>query len=110
MVFMARMKRGAKTQAVREYISENPDANPKAFVTGLAAKGIKVKLGLANSVKYSKRSKGRKGRIPAVHAAARKTSGGTVTFDHLIEVKRLADSLGGAEHVRAALDMLEQLR
>jgi len=108
---MAKMKRGAKTQAVRDYISENPDANPKAIVAGLkATKGIRIKLGLANSVKYSKRSKGRKGRTLAPHAAARKTNSAAVTIDQLIEVKRFADSLGGLAAVRQAIEMLEQLR
>ena len=107
---MAKMKRGVKTQAVRDYISANPDANPKAIVAGLKQKGITVKLGLANSVKYSKRSRVRKGRAPAPHAAARRSSSAVVTVDQLIEVKRLADSLGGIGAVRQAIDMLEQLR
>src|SRR5436190_3181849 len=107
---MARMKRGAKTQAVRDYISANPDANPKAIVAGLKAQGLTVKLGLANSVKYSKRSKVRKGRTRAMHTAARRTSSSAVTIEQLIEVKRFADSFGGADQVRQALDTLEQLR
>ena len=107
---MARMKRGAKTQAVRDYISANPDAKPKAIVAGLKAQGLTVKLGLANSVKYSKRSKVRKGRTRAMHTAARRTSSSAVTIEQLIEVKRFADSFGGADQVRQALDTLEQLR
>ena len=107
---MAKLNRGVKTQAVRDYISANPDANPKAIVEGLKEKGITVKLGLANSVKYNKRSKTRKRRAPALHTAARKTNSTGVTIDQLIEVKRFADSLGGTENVRQALDMLEQLR
>ena len=107
---MARMKRGARTQAVRDYIAENPDANPKAIVAGLKEKGITVKLGLANSVKYSKRSKRRKGRAPSPHAAARRTQSGVMTAEQLIEVKRFADSLGGTDQLRKTLDVLEQLR
>jgi hypothetical protein len=107
---MARMKRGAKTQAVRDYIAENPDANPKAIVAGLKEKGVTVKLGLANSVKYSKRSKGRKRSAPAPHAAARRIKTGRVTVAQLIEVKRFAESVGGMEELRRAIDLLEQLR
>jgi hypothetical protein len=33
-----------------------------------------------------------------------------LTINQLLEVKVFADSLGGADHVRHALDMLEKLR
>ena len=104
------MKRGAKTQAIRDYIAENPDANPKAIVAGLQVRGITVKLGLANNVKYSKRSKTQKRRAPIVHAAARMTTSPAMTFEQLVAVKKLADSLGGADNLRAALDALAQLQ
>jgi hypothetical protein len=106
---MARLKRGEKTKAVREFLAANPTASPKEIVTGLAATGMKIKLGLANSLKYGKRKPGRR-RAPTVAAAARRSSNGAVTVDQLVEVKRLADSLGGIEHVRAALETLESLR
>jgi hypothetical protein len=113
MIDMARMKRGAKTQAVREYITANPDANPKAIVDGLKAQGITIKIGLANSVKYSKRGKSRtfrRGRRPAMQTAARRTFSTAMTVDQLVEVKRLADSLGGIGAIRQALEVLEQLQ
>lgn len=42
--------------------------------------------------------------------AAARTSNGALTVDQLVEVKRLADSIGGIEHVRTALEMLDMLR
>jgi hypothetical protein len=80
-------------------------------VAGLAATGLKIKPGLANSLKYGKRKPGRR-KAPTVASAARRarTSNGTVTVDQLIDVKRLADSLGGIEHVRTALETLEKLQ
>ena len=45
-----------------------------------------------------------------MQAAARRSSNGAVTVEQLIEVKKLADSLGGSEQLRSALDALEQLR
>ncbi len=48
---MARLKRGEETRAVREYFTANPTATPKEIVAGLAATGMKIKLGLANSLK-----------------------------------------------------------
>jgi hypothetical protein len=104
------MKRGAKSQAVRDYLSENPQASPKEVVEGLKAKGVKIKVTLVNSIKYKKPSKAARRRAPKVRMAARRSSRNGVTVEQLLEVKRLADSLGGSEHVRQALEALEQLR
>jgi hypothetical protein len=108
---MAKLKRGEKTKAVRDYIAANPTATPKEIVAGLATTGMKIKLGLANSLKYSKKKRGRR-RSSTVASAARRapTAKGAVTIERLLDVKRLADSLGGAEQVRRALETLEQLQ
>jgi hypothetical protein len=104
------MKRGAKSQAVRDYLSENPTASPKEVVEGLKAKGVKVKVTLVNSIKYKKPSKAGRRRTPSVRMAARRSSRSGVTVEQLLEVKRLADSLGGPEQVRQVLETLEQLQ
>lgn len=90
----------------------NPTASPKAVVEGLQAQGVKVKITLVNSIKYKKPAKkGGRRRAPTMQAAARRTStNGSVSFEQLVEVKKLADSLGGAEQVRQALDALQQLQ
>ena len=106
----ARMKRGEKTQAVRDYLAEHPEANRKAVVEGLKAKGIKVKITLVSSLMYKQASKPSRRRAPSVQAAARKTATTGVSIEQLLEVKRFADSFGGADQVRQALDTLEQLR
>jgi hypothetical protein len=109
---MARLKRGAKTQAVRDYLDAHPDASPKEIVEGLKAQGMKVKITLVNGIKYNKRSKPgrRKRRSLVAYAAARRTSLRGVTIEQLLEVKRIADALGGADQLRQALDTLEQFR
>ncbi len=107
---MARLKRGAKTQAIRDYVAANPDQGPKDIVAGLKAQGMTVKPGLVSAVKYGKKGRKRSAGRPSVRAAARRSSNGSVTVEQLIEVKKLADSLGGADHVRSALDALDQLR
>jgi len=107
---MARMKRGAKSQLVRDYIAENPQARPQDIVEGLRSKGFKIKLTLVRGIKYKKPSKPGKRRGPSVRAAARRSSGANLTVEQLIELKRLTDELGGAEQLRRALETLEQLR
>jgi hypothetical protein len=68
-----------------------------------------VKANLVGAIKYGK-PRGKRSR-PSVHVAARRTArNGTITVEQLLEVKKLADSIGGVEQVRSALDTLEQLR
>lgn len=106
---MARMKRGAKSQAIREYITSNPAEGPAAIVAGLKAKGITVKPGLVSAVKYGK-PRGKRSRRPVLRIAARRTTrNGSITVEQLLEVKKLADSIGGAEQVRSALDALDMI-
>ena len=68
---MARLKRGAKTQAIRDYVAANPAQGPKDIVAGLKAKGMTVKPGLVSAVKYGKKNRKRSARRPSVRAAAR---------------------------------------
>ena len=107
---MARMKRGARSQAVRDFLAENPQASPKAVVDGLKAKGIKVKVTLVNSIKYKKPTKPGQRRRSMRRVAARRTRSAGVTIEQLLEVKRFAESIGGADQVREALDTLGQLQ
>ena len=103
------MKRGKKTQIIREYLASHPTEGPAAVVAGLKAQGITVKPGLVSAIKYGK-TRGTKGR-PSVRIAARRTSrNGSITVEQLLEVKKLADSVGGSEQVRSALDALDQIR
>ena len=44
-----------RSQAIRDYLAKNPNANPKAIRAALKAKGIAVSESLASAVKYSKK-------------------------------------------------------
>jgi hypothetical protein len=101
------------SELIRPFIARHPAAMPKAIELGLKQQGVNVSLGLISNVKYGSRKKSGKRRslrTPATRIAARKTPSRSVTVEQLLEVKRVADSLGGVVHVRAALDTLEQLR
>ena len=112
----ARLPAVTGSDSIRQFIAKNPSAGPKDIEAGLKAEGVKVSKALISAVKYSKAKKKsgtkarRMARRAAVHVAARKTPSSAVTIEQLIEVKRFADSFGGADQVRQALDMLEQLR
>lgn len=101
------------SESIRQFIAKHPDSMPKEIRLGLKQQGVKVSMGLISNVKYGGGKKAgkkkRKMRAAVVHAAARKTSV-AVTVEQLLAVKQFADSVGGAEQVRRALDTLEQLR
>jgi hypothetical protein len=100
---VARYKRGARTQAIKDYLAEKPAAGPNEVVNALAEKGIKVSVGLVSNIKYGSRAKGAKGKKKA-------RAGGPITVDQLVEIKRLADSFGGVENAQKALETLRKLR
>jgi len=101
------------SESIRQFIAKHPSATVKEIEKGLKGEGIKVSFSLVSAVKYKKGRKAgkkkRRMRTAVIHAAARKTSVG-VTVEQLLEVKKFADSIGGAEQVRKALDTLEQLQ
>ena len=74
---------------------------------------MKVSMGLISNVKYGGGKKAgkkkRRTRSAVIHAAARKTSA-ALSVEQLLAVKQFADSIGGVDQVRTALDTLEQLR
>ena len=106
-------KPASGSKLIRQYIANHPQEKPKQIELGLRQEGIEVSLGLISSVKYARIQKGgkrRKSRTHMVRVAARATPSMATTIEQLLDVKRFADSLGGASQLRQALDTLEQLR
>jgi hypothetical protein len=88
-------KRRNKAAKIREALTANPSASVKEIIAELKAHRVRV--------------------VPAQVYAIRSTMGnGTVkhkpnAYDALIQAKRLADSMGGIDKARAALDVLAKL-
>lgn len=103
---------GSMSDQIRAYMAANPTATRPEIRDGLAAQGVSVKTSLVNAV-YTKARKGggqkarpgRSGRKPAAASA-----GGTLTAAELISAKQMIDSMGGADRVREALSLLDQLQ
>ena len=94
-----------KSQVIRDYIAGHPDAPPKAIRLALSEQGVEVSDGLVGVVKYGgKKSK----KAASAHRVSRRSKGG-LSVDDLIEVKRLADELGGVKELRKALELLDEL-
>ena len=103
---------GNMSDQIRAYIAKHPKATRPEIRDGLAAQGVTVKTSLVNAV-YTKVKKGggakakpgRRGR----KTAATKTAA-NLTAAELIAAKRMIDSMGGANRVREALNLLDQLQ
>jgi arginine repressor len=112
---MARTKGVNKSQAVREFLTTNPNAKAKEVVEALAKNGVKVNDGLVYAVKGAmKEKKKRKARmVKAAKAAANKaSSNGTVSKPDAItmirEVNALAEKAGGYEKLKELVDALSE--
>ena len=103
----------SKSQAVRDFLSENPSATASIVVPALGQRGIKVSPALVSQVKKRMKQAGNlDGHNAATNASASRTSGAkskTLTAENLVDAKKLVDELGGIDQARKALKFLEEL-
>ncbi|MBX7167908.1 MAG: hypothetical protein K1X74_16360 [Pirellulales bacterium] len=103
-----KQKRGAKAEAIRAAFDElGVNTAPKDVIAKLAEGGIKVAPAQVSNIRTKLLGKaGRPG--PRGRRAGRVMTNG-LTVSQLFEIKKLVDSVGGADHMRQALDALAQL-
>lgn len=106
---MAKKKRGAKSQAIREQLSANPDAMPKDVIATLKKKGMSVSSQMVSTLK-SKMSGGTKKRRRRKKRVAARQNGQMISMNDLVEAKKLADRLGGLEKAQEAVAALAKLQ
>jgi hypothetical protein len=107
-----------KSAEVRAYYRRNRKAKPKQVCSDLLAeKGIRVTPNFVSQIRFKmkhKMAERRKGAIKAKAAVGarrqRRVPATAVTVDDVRIVKQLAESLGGVEKARQALDVLEELQ
>lgn len=100
---MARHKRGAKSQAIRDYLATHPNAAPKEVVAAVKEQGIKVSSQMVSTLK----AKG-SGNGPRKAKATR--NGQALSIETLVRAKQLAQEFGGLESARSALAALASLQ
>lgn len=101
---MARFKRGAKSDAIREELKKNPEAAPKEIVATLKAKKIKVSSQMVSTLRSKQNGPAKKRR------KKRGAAGGEmVAVETLVKAKKLAAQLGGVDKFRDAIDALAKL-
>jgi len=91
----------SKAQAIRdEFAAQGIDARPKDIISSLASKGVEVSSAQVSNIKATLGQKpGRRGR----------GANGELSIDALLETKKFADSIGGVEVARKALEALLRL-
>lgn len=108
---MARSKkapRGAKSQAIRDYLTANKDAGTATVVAALKEQGLSVSTPTVSAIR-AKMGLGKKRRRRKVARAAAAANGaGRLSVDDLLRAKKLVDEIG-AERAREAIAALAKL-
>jgi len=100
-------RKGSKSQAVRDFVIQNPEVGPTAASAMLKAQGINVSPTHFSNIKSSMKSKGTR---PAARARRQATGEADhVSVSALFAAKQLAEKLGGLEQARQAIATLAQL-
>jgi hypothetical protein len=116
-----KIRRGAKSQAVRAYMEQHPQASAAEVVSVLNEQGIKVSpaivYNLRSIAKGTRRKSGRKRAIAARSANGARRLGrpraalsAGISVEQLLGTKELAQQLGGTEALRRTLELLEKLQ
>jgi len=110
---MARKKRKSKinkSQAIRDFVTDNPSAGPTEAATKLTETlGVKITPNNVSTVKFQMKKDGAKptkksrGGRPA-------SANGQVGFDEMMAAKDLAAKVGGVDQAKRALEALAKLQ
>jgi hypothetical protein len=102
-----------KAQAIRDVAKElGKKARPKDIIAALAAKGITVSpQQVSTTLKAAGLRRGRRRRKGLATVAAKKNSGNGqgLNINELLQVKKLAEQLGGAARLKELAAALERL-
>ena len=117
---MAKKSTVNKSQAVRDYFADHPDAMPKEVIAALGEQGIAVSRVLVSGVK-SKLNKAGKAKKPArraakiavvVEAPARVEKptkpGETITLEQIKKVAATINAVGGLQRMVEVLDAIKE--
>jgi hypothetical protein len=103
----------SKSQAVRNYLADHPNATAKEIRPAIkAAHGLDVTPQMINTLKSNfRKQQGRRGRKagPKGQRGRARTNGAGITVDELLAVKKLAQDLGGIRRAQEALAALSRL-
>jgi hypothetical protein len=105
---------GAKTQTVRQILSDHPQESPKEISEMLKEQGVDATADYVSRIKFKMKGKGRKkaraAAAPTPEAAATPAvPKDAISIGLLQKAKKLAKELGGIKEAKAAIDALAQI-
>lgn len=120
---MAKKRTGPnKSEAIRAYYDENPEAKPKDVVAAMKEKRLTVTPAFVSTIRSKQLARGnqppkRRGRpkgtnkmVASKRSTARKpTKADSLSLSSLLKAKELIAELGGAENAHATIDAVDQL-
>jgi Fe2+ or Zn2+ uptake regulation protein len=98
--------RTSKSQLIRNYHASNPDATAREIQDALKEQGVKVTSPLVYNV-LSREMKGRK--VKRSKAVNGRSNGDSISFEALLEAKKLVASVGSIDEAKRALNTLAKL-
>lgn len=98
---MAKAKSSSRSDAIRRYLSANPEGRPQAVVAALKEKGIDVKVGLVSNVKH--RLNARKSRRGASERRRKVVERPAITGTQAIRTYLKDHPMAGPKEIREAL-------
>ena len=111
---MARKKRRSKvnkSQAIRDFVTENPGVGPTETAAKLTETlGVKVTPSTVSSVKFQMTKKGDAKPGKKSRGGRRAAVNGQVGFDEMMAAKELVSKLGGVDQAQRALAALAKLQ
>lgn len=99
-----------KSEAVRRYAAEHPDAAPREIADALSKDGLNVTAQFVSQIKYQSRRTGPRTAGRGLAAKSRGRKAGPLTADELMLVRGLLKQLGGEARLLEALEVLRQLQ
>lgn len=96
-----------KSQAIRDFYAENPRADSKTVVAGLAERGVKVSATMVYYIKSKLGQAKRKAKRERMAQSSRKT-GAVNPVEIVLRVKDLAREVGGVKNLKQLVDLLAE--
>jgi hypothetical protein len=94
-----------KSEAIRQYLATNKNANPLSVVDALAANGVEVSTGLVSQVKSVMRKKRKLAKLEKQNKNSL-----SVNMSDLIAAKTFIQKAGSFERAQSALNVLSKLK
>jgi hypothetical protein len=102
---MAR-KRGAKTAAVREMLTQDPEMPAKEIISTLRAKGLRIKPQMVYMMRTAMKTKKPKMKREKTVAAPGRNAWAANPVELVVKVKALSSEAGGMENLKQLVEVL----